>query len=258
MGGIPGELFTHLDRLYQRAFEIVGISQLSAQSAKPAGLNSGKALREYNDIESERFLAVSRRYEDFYLEAARQMIDLAKEIAALEDDYEVVVPGKEFVDSVKWSEIDLEEDQYVMKCYPTGFLPSTPTGRFQFAEDLIRAGFVSAEEGLSLLDFPDTQSTLNLKLAPKRDIENMIERMVDTGEYEPPEPFQNLQLGVDMCKAAYLQYRLMDVPEERLELLRTWAEQALKMLQPPAPEMPPQMAAPTEELPPDLLAQLPM
>jgi hypothetical protein len=35
------EMYTWLNSLYQRAFEITGISQLSAQSQKPAGLNSG-------------------------------------------------------------------------------------------------------------------------------------------------------------------------------------------------------------------------
>ena len=49
------ELFLHLDRLYTRSFEVIGVSQLSAQSTKPSGLNSGKALRTYNDLESERF-----------------------------------------------------------------------------------------------------------------------------------------------------------------------------------------------------------
>ena len=41
--------------VYQKAFEEVGLSQLTAQAQKPAGLDSGKALREYNDIETERF-----------------------------------------------------------------------------------------------------------------------------------------------------------------------------------------------------------
>ena len=52
---ISQDLFMHLDRLYNRSFEIAGISQLSAQSSKPSGLDSGRALREFSDIESERF-----------------------------------------------------------------------------------------------------------------------------------------------------------------------------------------------------------
>ena len=40
------EIFDHLERLYNRSFEIAGISQMAATSMKPAGLNSGAALRE--------------------------------------------------------------------------------------------------------------------------------------------------------------------------------------------------------------------
>ena len=41
--------------LKEQAYELVGISQLSAQSSKPAGLNSGIALTTMEDIESDRF-----------------------------------------------------------------------------------------------------------------------------------------------------------------------------------------------------------
>jgi hypothetical protein len=40
------EVYNHLDRLYQRAYEISGISELSATGKKPAGLESGAALQD--------------------------------------------------------------------------------------------------------------------------------------------------------------------------------------------------------------------
>lgn len=44
---VSGEIFSHLDRLFSRAYEIAGVSVLAAQSKKPAGLESGVALREF-------------------------------------------------------------------------------------------------------------------------------------------------------------------------------------------------------------------
>jgi hypothetical protein len=41
---VSPETFAQIDVLYNRAFEIVGISRLSAQAQKPPGLNSGVAL----------------------------------------------------------------------------------------------------------------------------------------------------------------------------------------------------------------------
>ena len=62
---IPQEYFNHLQTLKNQAYEQEGVSQLSAASKKPAGLDSGKALREYNDIESDRFTILGQAYETF-------------------------------------------------------------------------------------------------------------------------------------------------------------------------------------------------
>src|SRR5271166_238320 len=51
---VQPEVYQHLQTLKNSAFEQAGISQLSAAAKKPDGLDSGKALREYNDIESDR------------------------------------------------------------------------------------------------------------------------------------------------------------------------------------------------------------
>jgi hypothetical protein len=40
---------------------------MSASSQKPAGLDSGVAIREFQDIETERFALVSQNYEDCYI-----------------------------------------------------------------------------------------------------------------------------------------------------------------------------------------------
>lgn len=226
LGAVSPALFSHLDRLYARAFEQVGVSQLSAQSAKPAGLNSGKALREYNDIESERFMSVAKEYESAFLEASRQMINLAKEINEKYDDYTVKVPGSKFLETIKWADIDLEDDMYMMQCFPTSNLPTTPAGRLQYVQELTQAGFLSQEEALKLLDFPDIQKYVDRKNAPIEDIENMIDRMMEYNEYEPPEPYQNLALGIEMCKQAYLRYKNQGVEDDRLELLRNWITDA--------------------------------
>ena len=126
MGTIPQELFLHLDRLYERAYQIAGVSQLSSMSAKPAGLNSGKALRIYNDLESERFLSVMHRYEQAFLDAAKIMINLSKDIAEENPSYEVKYSSKESFRSIKWKDINLDESQYVMKLYPVSALSSSP------------------------------------------------------------------------------------------------------------------------------------
>lgn len=230
LGGIPAELFSHLDRLYNRAYEISGISQLSAQSLKPAGLDSGKALREYNDIESERFLAVGKEYEKAFMDASKIMIDMARDIYTKNPDFKVNVKGRKFIETIKWKDVDMAEDQYMMDVFPTSALSNTPSGRLQDIQELMSAGFIGKEEGMKLLDFPDLEGTLNMINADATNLEKLIEQMVEDGKYYPPEPYQNLENAVRKVQQAYLMYKMQNAPEERLELLRRYMEDAQGLL----------------------------
>lgn len=226
LGQVPAELFAHVDRLYQRAFEIVGISQLAAQSTKPSGLNSGKALRTFNDLESERFQDVQWRYEQAFLDAAKQMIALAKEIAKDTGNYTVKAPGSGFLSTINWDDVQLEDDQYIMQVFPTNALSNTPSARLQEVQELLQAGFIAKEDAQKLLDFPDLKAATNLANAGVEDINRQIELMIDRGEYQMPEPFQNLQYGLQKMQQAYLLYRSQGAPDERLELFRRWMSDA--------------------------------
>jgi len=225
MGAVSPELFGHLDRLVNNAYQITGVSQLSAQSAKPAGLNSGKALREYNDIESERFMTVGLRYEQSFMDAAKIMIDLAKDLYSEDVDFKVRVQGKSFIETINWKDIDLEEDKYMMQVFPISALSSSPADRLQDVTELIQAGFISKDDGMRLLDFPDLRAVTDVYNAAIDDIHRTIDQMMNDGEYQTPEPFQNLAQGIKIFQSAYLQHRAQNAPEDRLDLLRNWIEQ---------------------------------
>lgn len=227
LGSIPPELFAHLDRLYQRAYEIAGISQLSAQSQIPQGLSgSGKSMRVYNDLETERFMSVAQRYEHSFLDASRHMISLAKEIAKDDPSYSVQAKDRNFLRSIKWKDVDLEEDTYVMHIYPASALSSDPAGRLADVQELIQAGFVGKEDGLRLLDLPDLQSFYNFSTASAEDIMMTIEHFLDEGTYRTPEPFQNLAYGQEKMQQALLYYGAQGADEDTLELFRRWIQDA--------------------------------
>ena len=230
LGGIPPELFSHLDRLYQRAYEISGISQLAAQSLKPAGLDSGKALREFNDLETERFMAVAKRYEKCFIDAAEIMIDMAKDLYESEGDFKVKARDGKFVETISWKDVNMDADKYLMEIFPTSALSNTPAARLADVQDLLAAGFISKEDGLKLLDFPDLEASLNLLNADNTNLEKVIETMIDKGEYFPPEPYQNLENVIRKVQQAYLLYKVQGAPEDRLELLRQYMEDAQNLL----------------------------
>ena len=254
------EVYQHLDRLYQRAYEIAGISQLSAQSKKPSGLDSGKALREFNDIESERFVIVGQAYEQFFLDAAEQMIELARTVHERDGSFETVAHDKRGVERIKWGEVGLPRDEYVMQVFPTSSLPTSPAGRMQTVQELLGAGMVDADTAIELLDFPDTERAQSLRFAHRDVVRRAVEEMIERGRYESPEPYMNLEFCLSYTQQAYLRARLDGVPEERLDLLRQYMQQAQDLIDmaqpaPPQPAPPEAMpAAPPAEMP----AEMPM
>jgi hypothetical protein len=260
LGTIPPELFSHLDRLYQRCFEVVGVSQLAATSAKPAGLNSGKALRMYNDIETERFMSVGHRYEQAFLEAGRQFIELAREIEQNEDSgLEVKVKSNKFMESIRWKDVDIDEDKYLMQMFPTSALSQNPAARLQEVQELMQGGLIGKENGLRLLNFPDLEAYYNMENAGVEDIERQIEMMIDDGDYQSPEPYQNLQLGIQKMQQAYLMFKAQKAPDERLELFRRWISEADKMMKTAqAAALQAQAAAQSQQTPLPAAAQTPI
>lgn len=230
---IAADLMQWNDFLIERAFQEIGISQLSASGMKPAGLNSKVAMREYNDIETERFAAFAKNWEDFHMDIAKQQIDLASELAKQNAGYGVWAKKRDGVEFIKWSEIDLSEDSYVMQAYPTSFLSGTPAGQLDKVSELIELGMLTPDEAGSLLEFPDVQEVMSVKNAAYNDIMYTIETLLE-GKYLSPEPFQNLQLGITYIQSAYLKYKNKGVNEDSLQLMRRWIDEAMLLLNPDA------------------------
>jgi hypothetical protein len=235
------EVYQQLERWYRAAFEIIGVSQLAAQSQKPAGLDSGRALRVFIDNQSKRFVRFSREYEELHVELARQDVRLMTRLAENDNSYEVVYESGGESDTIKWSGIHLDESQYVLKCFPISALPNTPAGRLAALQELFAAKILDRDAFMRLADFPDFDTERELLTAPRELIEKTCQRMICEGEYFPPESFMNLQLAMYIGGLHYQRARLRGVPEERLELLRKFIETAEDMI--PAPPPQPQQPA---------------
>lgn len=244
------DVYAHLASLYQRAFEIVGISQLSAQSKKPSGLDSGRALREFQDIESERFQVTGQRYEETFLDAAKMVIEMTKELdEEIKGGVKIKVAQDGEMKTIKWKQVDLEADQFVMKVFPSSLLPTQPTAKLQTVVEMIQAGFYDKETGMDLLDFPDIQAANSMMLAPRKIVIKILNKMIEDNVYESPEPYMNLPLSQNIAQQKYLEAKLAGVPEERLELLRRFIDDCqglIQLAQAGAMEQQQMMAAPQQ------------
>lgn len=227
MGRVPQELFIHLAWLYQRAFDEPGVSQLSARAEVPLGLESGKAIRTVQDIQSKRHIVIERDYEEFHLDVARKRLGLIRELAAEGVEFAVKIPDRSGMSHVKWSDIDMDEDQWIMQAWPTNLLSKEPSARLQEVQELLQSGLVAPEDGLNLLDFPDLKKVANLYIAAVENTEYTIDEILFKGRYHPPEPSQFLEFGAQRFQMAYLDAKMKGAPPERLDLMLQWQSEAM-------------------------------
>ena len=243
------EVYRHLDNLYQKAFEITGVSMLSATSKKPAGLNSGAALREYNDVETERFLTVAQRYEKFFVDVAKVFVDQSRDMYEEDKGLKVKASSDGFIESIKWKDVNIEEDKYTLRCFPTSLLPTLPSARMQKVMEWVQAGWISMDTGKHLAEFPDTDEEMRLQAASKDNVKRVIEQMLDEGKYESPEPELNLEEAIQLTQLAYLRAKLDGVPNDRRELLQIYIEECHELT--PLPPEP--VAAPVPQAVPEAM-----
>lgn len=241
---IAQEEFGWIDRLYQKAFQEVGISELSASAKKPSGLDAAVALREYSDIESERFATQHQDWEQFSMDFVELSIDLITKQYGW-SGYRVLVPGRRDTLEVDWANIDLERDSYVMQIWPVSSLPQTPSAQYQRAKEMMQDGFIDKTVAQRLLNFPDVGMEENLLNAMLDDADATVSAILDEDEPRllPLEPYQNLDLIIERATAWYLFARHRNCPEERLTLLRNLIDSAtaakVALATPaPAPGMP--------------------
>jgi hypothetical protein len=257
---VQPEVYNRLETLKQEAYQLIGVSMLSASSMKPAGLDSGRALRTMNNIESERFLAIGKNYEQFFLDIAYLVDDCASN---MEDEVTSTYVNKFGLEKISSKEIDLTIDECVIQVFPVSQLPNDPEGRLQTIQEYIQAGMISPRSGKRLLDFPDIEAQEELANAQEDYLHMILEKMIHEGEFIAPEPQDDLQLALELFKQYYAYAKCHNVEEEKLELLRQFSEQVLDLIQKatePTPEemqaqaMPPAnpMAAPVSELVPNV------
>lgn len=218
--------------LIPQANAFTGVSEFASQSAVPRGMSnaSGKALEMLSDEDSDRFALFSQYYEQYHIDVAWQMFDLAQEIVEEFGAYTVQSVtkerGKRILEKPDFAKVKLDRDAFVLQVYPTSMLPRSPAARIDYVQSLANAGWLSKEEAMMLLDFPDFEGFLNLSQAAKNIVALMLDKMLDAEDptdpaaYTYPDPIENLQLAIVMTQEAYLNAIVEGADPKNLKLLR--------------------------------------
>lgn len=240
---VPEEMYAQLQRLIGYGYQQSGVSALDATSQKPSGLNSGEALRTYDDISTDRFASLARRYDNLFVDLAYLVIDLAKDIAEETGSYQSVYPNKNGVKQIDLPKANLLKNPFVIQCFNQSSLPKDPAGRMQKVTEMVQSGMITLKEGRRLLDYPDLDQVEKLANASEERIYQFLDDIVEEGKYNPPDPFMDLQLANEITVQYYNLYSSAKLEEEKQQMIRDFFTQVQALIQASQPPAPAPMAA---------------
>ncbi len=231
MGSVPPQLLEYLQFLINKSFELTGVSQMSAYSKSQLSPDaSGAAMNELYQIESERFQSQGMRYENFYLDSAKIVIKMVNEIYNEKNGTLDLTIGKGAkYETIEWGDLNLDKEMIYLKVFSASILPKTPAGRRDEIERMMNSGLLTPKLAMKLLDIPDIESEMNLENAPYINILWTISEMCE-GRPQVPEELQDLNLGIKYVTNAYLLYSTKKMPDENLELMRNWIDEAKALM----------------------------
>lgn len=245
------EIYQHLQDQYKKAFELTGLSSLSAFAQKPAGIDSGKGLRELADTQADRLAPKSQDYDRLYLQSAKVIVDLCREIHSKKIPFQVSTVDEGELHTVDFKEVaDLKPHQYKLQLFASNFLGRTPSAKIEDANRLIESEILKPNQVARLIDAPDVKSAISETLTAEDTYRKQVRRLLRRGKFTEPESFDALDVGLPIYRDAYLRAREDGAPQEILQKFRDWIERADELMsEAEAAQAPPPAEAPTAPMP---------
>lgn len=192
---ISAQFVQLLDKLKNDAYEIVGISQLSATSQKPEGLNSGIALSTMEDIESDRF-------ETQLNNVIRLYVDIAKACLDIFPPDENILPEDIVRANIKWGDIVKARNNMKIQFSAAQSLSKDPSEKLKQLTALASSGVIPQSHIATLMELPDLNAGYNLANNAFNAVYTFIDEVIKNGvpetipEYLPTDKGQLLETEV--------------------------------------------------------------
>lgn len=177
-----------LDKYKQDAYDMIGISQLSAQSKKPSGLDSGAALQTMEDIESDRFETQVTHFVNAYVQTAQMMLKL------LPEDTDIL-PASSFNSSYTWKDVKEQEGLFKIQFSAATALSKDPAERIKEVQQMMQTGLIETAKAAQYLDLPDLSDAYAGASAVSNAIDCCINGAIEKENYEIPNYINYQQLS---------------------------------------------------------------
>lgn len=174
---IDNQYLQLLQSLFEKAYELVGVSQLSAQSKKPGALESGLALSTMEDIESERFETQLNQVVHCY-------VDIAKACIAVFNQEDDILPAKNTRMPIKWKDIVKASDMFEIQYSAADSLSKDPSVKLKQLQALVQAGVIPPSRLGSFMQIPDLETGYSLANNAMDAVMKTINDCIENDVYE--------------------------------------------------------------------------
>lgn len=217
---VQDELYAHADRIEDRMYKVTGVNQMAATGTKDPTIKSAVGQREAADQAAGRFELVGQRWEKLFLDIARAVVDMSGDI----QDASVLANTKKGAVRINFKDAKVDLEQCRLQLFPVSGLPSTPAGRLDQLMDYAQAGYLSKEQVMDVVDWPDLDDTVSLEIASLHLTQDILSSIKEDGKYIEPGPYLNLPLAYKMACLEVDRAQLQHVEEAHIDLLRKWAD----------------------------------
>lgn len=238
------EIFSHIQFIKSSMYEIPGVSESAATGNKPTEVKSGAAIREASDVAAGRFEIVGQRYETLALDIALVIVDMSADIVKSNKDLSVLTKGKKGADRLYFKDAMVDIEDMDLQLFPISGLSKTPAGRLDQLMDYAQAGYLSKEQVLDVVDFPDLEDTTDLETAAIHLTQQILSNIKEKGKYMAPGPYLNLPLAYRMACLEVDRATLDHVDEANIDLLRNFANDTKDLMDASAAQLQPAQAQP--------------
>lgn len=242
-----------IDKYKQDAYELVGISQLSATSQKPQGLNSGIALSTMENIESDRF-------ETQLNQVIRCYVDLAKKCINILDAKELILPQEKTRTMLNWDDLIGAAKSFNIQFSAAESLSKDPSTKLQQLQSLAQAGIIPQSHIAKYLELPDIESAYNITTNALNAVMSLIKETIEGDEVPVIPPYIPIPTLKEECLNMMLSLRGANYEQnkadiDKLMLLYNAIQDTSEAMR-PEEEVPPEEGAPMEGVP--MTGEMPM
>jgi hypothetical protein len=245
----------------ERVWKMAGVSAMSVASQKEPGLNSGKAIQNFADLESERFAMANRSWERLAVDVARLGYKCAQRIAkgdATKARKLEVLGGKEALESVAFSDADMGDSPYRIDVFPVSQLSNSIAAKIDEVMSMVNAQLIDdPDDAREMLALPDLKRYNSIRSAGRKLVRKIIDKALKTGIATAPDPYMPLPYLIHYGSLSCNLAAQAGAPDSHIQCLRDMVQSAIDLktdiaagLHPHAPGAPPPAPAGGPPMPP--------